>query len=65
MMHVWIEPLEWDENKGPCPIAQLDIHTTSYLKDKEASGTRAVSATDNPCSSLLYPVFHSTDLHAP
>lgn len=53
VMHVWIEPLEWDEAKGPCPIAQLDISTTSYLRDMEASGTRAVSAIDTPCPSAF------------
>lgn len=51
-MHVWIEPLEWDESNGPCPIAQLDVSTTSYLRDLEASGTRAISAMENPCLSL-------------
>lgn len=48
-MCVWIEPLEWDESKGPNPIAQLDVRATNYLNEVEVEGHRAVAATDASC----------------
>jgi hypothetical protein len=48
---VWIEPFEWDIEKGPCPIAQLDVDVTNYLDEVEMRGPHAVTAAEAyPCS---------------
>ncbi|KIM89261.1 hypothetical protein PILCRDRAFT_218764 [Piloderma croceum F 1598] len=46
--HVWVEPSEWDAEKGPCPIVQLDVNVTNYLNETEVGGSRAVSAIELP-----------------
>jgi hypothetical protein len=53
-LHVWVEPLEWDSEKGPCPIAQLDIAATNYLDEVEVDGNRAVFVTKLPCLSTVF-----------
>lgn len=58
-MHVWVEPLDWDVEKGPPPIAQLDVHAINYLREKEVRGSRAVSETEAPCKSILFSTHYA------
>jgi hypothetical protein len=51
---VWVEPLEWNSEKGPCPIAQLDVAATNYLDEVKVSGNRAVFVTKLPCWSTVF-----------
>lgn len=61
-MRVFVEPLAWDPSKGAWPIAQLDVHVTSYLKDREVNGARAVSEAQKPCASLYFIQMLNIDL---
>ena len=56
-LHVWVEPLQWDAEKGPCPIVQLDIEATNYLNKDQIEGPQAIFGWKKPCSSAPLPFY--------
>ncbi|KAI0927186.1 hypothetical protein AcV5_007789 [Taiwanofungus camphoratus] len=45
LMHIWIEPEVWIEEK---PVVQLDVKVTSFLGNERVPGWRAIESADLP-----------------
>ncbi|KAI0711197.1 mitochondrial protein Pet127-domain-containing protein, partial [Fomitopsis betulina] len=56
VMHVWIEPAEWEESKRP--IVQLDVRLRHYLGREKVSGSEAVGSRTGGCKSKFHPTLY-------
>lgn len=52
-MNVFVEPKDWDDEKGQRPIKQLVMTTESFLGYSEVKHQDAIESRKTDCTSVL------------